>query len=126
MARDELLPALGSLVEAGFVVRGAAIRCPRCKIGAVLLLSEQSERVRCRACNHKHLLPVLEEGQKIESDSGEESEHDLLISDGATVTVGECKATASISDKQLRDLLKFRRRPRGSSRSRGLGRFLQL
>ncbi len=154
MPRKELLPALGSLVEAGFVVRGAAVRCPRCKIGAVLLLGELSERVRCRACNHEHLLPILEEGERIErpivyrldglmaramdqdllpvllslraclpadpaavrtawlglefiSDSAGDSELDLLISDGSTVTVGECKATASISDIQLRDLLDF-------------------
>ena len=41
LPKDVLLPALGSLVEAGFVVRGAAVRCPRCTISAVLLLHEQ-------------------------------------------------------------------------------------
>lgn len=66
MPKDELLPALGSLVETGFVRRGAAVRCPRCKIGAVLMLDEQSERVRCRACGNSYLLPVLEEGGMIE------------------------------------------------------------
>ena len=30
-----------------------------------------------------------------------------LISDGTAVSIGECKATATISDEQLRDLLEF-------------------
>ncbi len=66
LPKGKLLPALGALVETGFVVRGASVRCSRCKIGEVLLLDEQSERVRCRACGNSYLLPVLEEGDTIE------------------------------------------------------------
>jgi len=153
LQKATVLPALGLLVEAGFVVRGAATRCPRCQIGAVLLLGEQSERVRCRACGHEYLLPVLEQNDKserltvyqldglmaramdqdllpvlltlracipgdvsavraawlgLEFESNEGvAEHDFLLSTGAKVTVAECKATASISDEQLRGLLRF-------------------
>jgi DNA-binding MarR family transcriptional regulator len=153
MPRKQILPALRSLVDAGFVVRGASVRCPRCRIAAVLSLSEQSERIRCRACKEEYLLPVLEEGGQIERptvylldglmaramdqdllpvlltlraclpadistvravwlglefDSSDGSvEHDLLISDGNTVWVAECKASAGISRGQLDSLLEF-------------------
>jgi hypothetical protein len=153
MPKKELLSALGSLVETGFVVRGASVRCPRCKIGAVLLLNEQNERVHCRACGNSYLLPVLEGdalerptvymldglmaramdqdllpvlltlraclpadgsgvraawlGLEFASGNGNPTEHDLLVSDGSTVSVAECKATASISNEQLHSLLEF-------------------
>ena len=151
--KQDLLPALGELVEAGFVVRGARVRCPRCRIGAVLLLEEQSERVQCRACHNKYLLPVLEQDEQTEkpavyrldglmgramdqdllpvllalrasmpgdpstikaawlglefSSEGTIREHDLLFSDGKDVWIAECKATASITEKQLALLLRF-------------------
>lgn len=152
VSKSKLLAALEGLVEAGFVARGAEVHCPRCRIGAVLLLHEQRERVRCHACRNEYLLPVLEEGKQVErpvvyrldglmaramdqdllpvlltlrallpdpstiraawsglefSSSGGLVEHDLLASDGSTVWVAECKATASISSKQLRGLLDF-------------------
>jgi hypothetical protein len=153
MRRPEILPALGSLVEAGFVVRGATTRCPRCRIADVRLLDEQSETVRCRACGHEYLLPVLDEDGRTErppvyrldglmaramdqdllpvlltlracspadpstvraawlglefrsAGSEKPKELDLLTFDGNAVTVAECKASASIHDRQLRDLL---------------------
>jgi hypothetical protein len=151
--KQDLLPALGALVEAGFIARGAKVRCPRCKIGAVLLLEEQSEKVRCRACHNEYFLPVLEQDGQAERPvvyqldglmaramdqdllpvlltlrasmpedpstikaawlglefSKEETtkEHDLLLSDGKDVWIAECKATASITEAQLENLLDF-------------------
>lgn len=64
ISKAELLPRLAELVETGFVIRGAAIRCPRCTIGAFLLLEEQRERVRCRHCGFEFLLPVLDSGER--------------------------------------------------------------
>jgi hypothetical protein len=54
------LQLLPPLVEAGFVVRGRDVRCPRCRFRTELDLSEQQERVRCRACGQTFVFPVVD------------------------------------------------------------------
>ena len=66
VARRRILPALAALIRAGFLVRGAAVSCPRCDFGDVLALAEQDERVRCRACHNDFLLPVLDRNGDLE------------------------------------------------------------
>jgi DNA-binding MarR family transcriptional regulator len=67
MKKRDLLPALAKLVEAGFITRGASVRCPLCGFGDVVALAEQDETIACRACRHEFLLPVLDPGEDAES-----------------------------------------------------------
>jgi DNA-binding MarR family transcriptional regulator len=68
-SKKAMLPTLAALVGAGFVVRGAGVRCPTCGYRQVVLLEEQKERLRCQACHAEFLLPVLDEGQQHERPS---------------------------------------------------------
>jgi hypothetical protein len=64
--KGDILAPLEALVAAGFVTRGAAIECPICEYGDVLALSEQDERVVCRACHADFLLPVVDPSGRAE------------------------------------------------------------
>jgi hypothetical protein len=66
--KKDLLPALAALSEAGFIRRGRALRCPACNYPDWLALPELDEYVRCRACGHRHALPVTDPGKAREAD----------------------------------------------------------
>jgi len=56
---QQVVAALGPLVEVGFVHRGRNVACPQCRFPTFLALRELDERVRCRACGHDQVLPVM-------------------------------------------------------------------
>jgi hypothetical protein len=56
----DVLAAIGSLSDGGYLQRGRTLRCPRCNTPAFWRLRELDERMRCRACRHEFPLPAIE------------------------------------------------------------------
>lgn len=157
VSKQAVLAPLAELVSGGFVSRGAAVRCPTCGHKDVITLDEQDERLRCRACRARFLLPVLDSskererppvyrldglmawvmdqdllpvmlclrsllgrsgkpkgvwpGVRFKGPGDRDCEYDLVLSNGATVWVAECKLRASgLSDLELDRLIEFCRR----------------
>ncbi len=80
MKKRRVFGLLAPLVEAGLVHRSADVRCPRCRFLMLLDLRQLDERVRCRACGHRFVLPVVDE-------SGEREPEHLYRLDGLMARV---------------------------------------
>lgn len=63
----DVLKALEPLVDAGYVVRGRSLRCPRCNFHLWFGLDELAERVTCNACRLRFTLPLATGGGRRES-----------------------------------------------------------
>jgi hypothetical protein len=63
ITRTAVLSALGPLINAGYVVRGHSLRCPRCNFALWFGLDELAEQVRCDACRAFFTLPVTTQGR---------------------------------------------------------------
>ncbi len=61
--KRQILAGLAALVEADFVVRGRNVQCPRCHFDDFLALRELDERLGCRGCGLRYLLPVTAANQ---------------------------------------------------------------
>jgi hypothetical protein len=61
--KRQILAGLAALVEADFVVRGRNVQCPRCHFDDFLALRDLDERLGCRGCGLRYLLPVTAANQ---------------------------------------------------------------
>lgn len=59
ISKPKIVEGLSALIDAGFVLRGRNVQCPRCHFDEFLALAELDEFIRCRGCGLRYLLPVV-------------------------------------------------------------------